>query len=107
MCSDFMFDEAEYKAVRQGWEDIVARVKHVGDRFDGLEQIMSQLPAGDLATAGFQTRARHAMESARSSNAALWDFAQAYLRLLESTRKAYANKDDGNAQVMNDTSVRT
>ncbi len=107
MCSDFMFDEAEYAAVKQGWKDIVTRVNHVGQRFDRLDQIMFQLPAEDAATAGFQARARHAMEAARSSNAALWEFAQAYLRLLERTEKAYADKDDGNAQVMNDSSVRT
>lgn len=107
MCSDFMFDEAEYAAVKQGWVDIVVRVNQAGRRFDRLDQIMSQLPAEDLATTGFQTRARHAMESARASNTALREFAGAYLRLLERTGKAYANKDDGNAQVMNGTNVRT
>ena len=107
MCSDFMFDEAEHEALRLGWEDIGLRMDHVALRFDTLDEIMSQLPAGDVATEGFQKRAHHAMAAARSSNAALWDFSRAYLSRLEATKKAYSNEDDGNAQAMDSTSVST
>jgi hypothetical protein len=100
MCSDFMFDEAEFESLRRGWEDLGLRVDDVGRRFDGLDEIMSRLPAEDVATEGFQKRARHAMEAARSSNAALWDYSRAYLSLLEATKKAYATKDDGNAEAI-------
>lgn len=100
MCSDFMFDPDEYERVKRDWEDLRAQVDEVRDRFGNLGQVTSQLPADDLATRGFVHRAQTAADAARHSNAALRDYATAFLAKLDQTAAQYAKRDDDNAQVI-------
>lgn len=100
MCTPFMFDPAEFERVKREWQDLRTRVDDVRDRFGNLDAITSQLPAEDLATRGFVNRARRAVDAAQISNAALREYADAFLANLEETAGAYTKRDDENAQTI-------